>query len=187
MDEEIKTALLRVIPFLIVIVVIGIRIRLKKVDPIDIGLNKPSSYPRFFAWIFGFLALVLLIEFVLFDMGILEIRHFDHPLFSSIIRIVGAVVLAPIAEEMIFRGFILNLLRKKILNFNFAILIQSIIFVLLHNFTYENTLSSNIGIAQSLMDGCLFGYARYYTKSLYTPIAMHMTGNLIATIERLIF
>ena len=69
---------------------------------------------------------------------------------------------------------------------NYAILIQAIFFVLLHNFTFQNTLSSNIGIAQSLIDAILFGYARQYTKSLYTPITMHITGNAMAIIERFI-
>jgi membrane protease YdiL (CAAX protease family) len=99
------------------------------------------------------------------------------------ILIPGAIILAPIAEELLFRGFILNLLIKKKINNHLAILMQSCFFVLLHNFTYQNTLSSNIGIAQSLIDAMLFGYARQYTKSLYTPITMHITGNVIAIIE----
>ncbi|MBF4470039.1 CPBP family intramembrane glutamic endopeptidase [Flavobacterium sp. HJJ] len=99
----------------------------------------------------------------------------------------GAVILAPIAEELLFRGCILNLLNKKKINNHLAVLIQACFFVLLHNFTYQNTMSSNIGIVQSLVDAILFGYARQYTKSLYTPITMHMTGNAIAVIERFIF
>jgi len=58
--------------------------------------------------------------------------------------------------------------------------------VLLHNFTYENTMASNIGIVQSALDAVLFGYARLYTRSLVTPITMHLSGNAIAIAERFI-
>ena len=74
-----------------------------------------------------------------------------------------------------------------LLNIHFAIFIQACFFVLLHNFTYQNSLSSNIGIVQSLIEASLFAYAKYHTKSIYTPITMHMTGNFIATFERFIF
>ncbi|KFE97639.1 CPBP family intramembrane glutamic endopeptidase [Chryseobacterium luteum] len=94
--------------------------------------------------------------------------------------------LLPIAEEFIFIGLLLNKLLKKNINLHLAILLQACFFVLLHNFAYQNTQSSNICIVQSVVDASLFGYAKYYTKSIYTPIAMHITGNLIATLERFI-
>jgi len=99
---------------------------------------------------------------------------------------VGAVVLAPVAEELIFRGIFLNKLLEWKVNKHLAISILSLLFVAMHSFTYENTLSSNISIAQTFIDASLFSYARLYTNSLYTPMAMHATGNLIATLERFI-
>ena len=138
-------------------------------------------------WTIGFLIFILLTEFIFYKLGILEIDKWNHPLYPSIIRIIGSVILAPIVEELIFRGLILNALSKRNVNLHFAIFIQAVIFVLLHNFTYENSLSSNIGIVQSLIDASLFGYARYHTKSIFTPITMHVTGNFIATIERFNF
>ena len=88
---------------------------------------------------------------------------------------------------MAVQGQILNILVKRKLNLHLAIFIQAVFFVLLHNFTYQNTWSSNIAIVQSLADAMLFGYARQYTKSIYTPVAMHITGNAIATLERFAF
>ena len=187
MNSEIRSALIRVLPFAIILFILILRIRQKKINPQDLYLQKPVSIKRFLLWTIGFLIFVLGVEFVLYQFGILEIDKWNHPLGSSIIRIAGAVILAPIAEELIFRGLILNVLAKRKLNIHLAIFIQAVFFVLLHNFTYQNSLTSNIGIVQSLVDATLFGYARYHTKSLYTPIAMHMTGNFIATFERFIF
>lgn len=187
MDKEISSALLRVLPFVVVIAVISIRLFVKHLSPHDIALQKPVSKKYAGYWIIGFLAYVLLVEFLLNHVCILEIDKWNHPVLSSIIRITGAVILAPIAEELLFRGIFLNVLEKWKLNKHIAIIIQAVLFVLLHNFAYQNTVSSNIGVIQSFFDACLFAYARYQTKSIYTPIAMHMTGNLIATIERFIF
>ena len=187
MNEEIKSALIRVLPFAVVLLVILIRIRQNKINPHDLSLNKPNSINHFLLWTVGFLIFIILTEFTLYKIGILEIDKWNHPLYPSIIRILGTIILGPIAEELLFRGLILNVLTKRNLNIHLAIFIQAVFFVLLHNFTYQNNLSSNIGIVQSLIDASLFGYARYHTKSIYTPMAMHMTGNFIATFERFIF
>lgn len=126
-------------------------------------------------------------EFVFYQLGILEIEKWKHPFYPSMIRIIGAVIFAPIAEEIIFRGLLLYKLSSRLKSFHIAIFLQAILFVLLHNFAYENTVSSTIGIVQSLIDASLFGYAIHYTKSLYTPIVMHMSGNFVAVFERFIF
>lgn len=187
MNPEIKTALFRVLPFFIVLLVLLIQMKRKKINTEEIDLKKPLLMSRFFLWTIGFLVYILATEFLFYKLGILEVSHWDHPLGSSVLRISGAVILAPIVEEIIFRGLILNVLAKRNVNRHLSIVLQALFFVLLHNFAYENTLSSNIGIVQSFIDACLFSYARYHTKSLYTSMAMHITGNLIATIERFIF
>ncbi|MBC7440402.1 MAG: CPBP family intramembrane metalloprotease [Flavobacterium sp.] len=184
MNEEIKSAIIKALPFAIILFILFIATKQKKIDIVDLGIKKPSSIKHYLFWAIGFLIFILLTEFSLSKLGFLEIDKWHHSLFPSIIRILGALILAPIAEEFIFRGLLLSKLINNKLNLHFAILIQACIFVLLHNFTYQNTFSSNIGIAQSLIDGSLFGYARYYTKSIYTPITMHIIGNIIATSER---
>jgi len=187
MNVEVRSALIRVLPFAVILFILFAQIRRKKFTPQDLYINSPNSLNLFFAWSVGFLIFILLTEFAFYKLGILEIDKWNHPWYSSIISILGAVILAPVAEELIFRGLILNELVKRKLNIHFAIFIQASLFVLLHNFTYQNTVSSNIGIVQSLVDACLFGYAKYSTKSIYTPVAMHVTGNVIATLERFIF
>lgn len=187
MGEEITSALIRIFPFIVVIIIIALRIRFKKINPVDLNLNQPASISQFLAWTLGFLFFILVTEFIQYQLGVLETEKWNHPLISSVIRISGAVILAPIAEELIFRGLILNLLLKRKLNFHLSVFIQAVFFVLLHNFTYQNTLNSNIGILQSLADASLFAYARLYTRAIVTPMTMHMTGNLIATLERFLF
>ena len=186
MNEEIRSALLRTLPFLVVIVVLAIMIGRRRVKPEEIDLKEPDHWATYFLWTVGFLAYTLGVEWVLNAGGLLEVSPWDHPFTPSLILVFGAVVLAPIAEELMFRGLILNVLIKRIGNVHVAIGLQALLFVLLHNFTYENTMASNIGIVQSGMDAVLFGYARLYTRSLFTPITMHLSGNAIAISERFI-
>lgn len=187
MNTEIKSALIRGLPFVVILFILLLAFKKGKITANDLGINKPSSIKQFLYWVIGFFVFVLLVELILYMMWLLEIEPWRHPLFPSIVRIVGAVVLAPITEEFIFRGLLLNMLIKRKLNLHVAIFMQAAFFVLLHNFTYQNTLSSNIGIVQSLADAMLFGYAKHYTKSIFTPVAMHITGNAIATLERFAF
>ncbi|PZX93057.1 hypothetical protein DOS84_11850 [Flavobacterium aquariorum] len=146
MNEEIKSALIRVVPFVMILAGLFIASKRRKIDrAVDLGLQKPNSMTHFFFFTFGFLGFILLTEFFLYKLGILEIDKWNHAFFPSIIRIVGAVILAPISEELIFRGLLLSKLSKKV------------------------------------------NYARQFTKSIYTPIAMHIMGNFLATLERFIY
>lgn len=186
MNHELRMAIIRTLPFLVVICVLAVLMKRKKINTVEVDIRKPFSWKSYFIWVIVFLAYSLLIEFSLYSLNILEVSKWIHRLSPSIILIFGIIILAPIAEELLFRGLILNLLMKKKIKVFWAIVIQACFFVLLHNFTYENTLSSNIGIVQSFVDAILFGYARLYTKSIYTSITMHMTGNAIAIVERFI-
>jgi membrane protease YdiL (CAAX protease family) len=184
--QEFQSALLRVLPFVVVPVIFRMRIKQGKLDGAALGIQTPDSPAKYLYWCFGYLSFVLLTEYMLYRNGVLIVSKWNHPLGPSMIRIVGAVVLAPLAEELMFRGAILNLLMKK-MRVPFAIVLQALLFVVAHAFTYQNTLESNIGIMQGLVDATLFAYARLSTNSIYTSMTMHATGNLVATAERFVF
>lgn len=186
MSTEITSAILRVAPFLIVIVGLRIGIKRQRVTTQDLGMQPPVSYGKFFAWWSLFTLFIIVTELIFFRTGLLEVTHWHHDPPSSFIRIFGIVILAPVTEELLFRGLFLQKLIQWKINKHISVLIQAFIFVLLHSFTYQNTLSSNIGIAQGFLDACLYAYARFSTQSIYTPMAMHATGNLTAVIEQFI-
>ncbi len=183
--DEVTTALIRVLPFVAILLVIRLRLKQGKFTKETLALQKPKSNSTFLLWYVGFLVFILLTEFTLYHFGLLETSKWKHGLLPSVIRIAGMVVLAPVAEELLFRGIFLNKLLHWKLNKHVSVFVQSILFVVLHSFAYENTLSSNIGIAQSFIDATIYAYARFSTQSIYTPMAMHATGNLTATLEML--
>lgn len=182
---ELQSSLLRVLPFVVVLLVFGFRIKKGKLDRQKFFLQKPDSWKTFLIWWTGFLLLVLLTEICLAGAGLLEVERWNYSIPVTILRLAGIVILAPVTEELIFRGLLLSKLKERNLNDHAAIVIQALVFVLLHNFAWQNTLSSNIGVVQSFVDALLYAYAKNATRSIYTPMAMHATGNMIAVMERL--
>jgi len=116
----------------------------------------------------------------------------------SVLQIIIFVFLyASIAEEMLFRGFLLNILRplkkKGILVFkrkvSFAVIVSAIMFGLFHiiPFNSDNSIIFTAGmlIAPSLL-GIIAGYYQEkYDNNAYA-IIVHMAGNLIGIIGTIV-
>lgn len=90
---------------------------------------------------------------------------------DRIITFVALAVLAPIAEELIFRGFLYGKLRSR-LNAFWAILLVSVLFGFMHG---QWNVAIIVGIMSVFM--CL---AREITGTIYAGILMHMIRNGIA-------
>ena len=178
-------AFLRVAPFIVVLAVIAFRVRQGAIRPTDLGWQRPNSFLAAAGWWLLFVAVGLALELFLYYNGALELGGFKHTGIKAVLLIVGMILLAPVAEELLFRGMFLNWLTQKLGRPHVAVLVQAVVFVAFHNFAYSGTFEGNVAIVQSFVDACLFAYARRHTGSIFTPIAMHMTGNTIAVLEML--
>lgn len=85
--------------------------------------------------------------------------------------ILTSVVLAPIAEELIFRGLILSEVSR--INERFAIVFSAVLFGLMHGNPYQ--------FASALIMGLVLGYSVIKTRSVMPAIAGHMTVNFMAS------
>lgn len=92
---------------------------------------------------------------------------------SILISMLTVGIVAPIAEEFLFRGVIYNTLKKKI-SIKWTIIIQAILFGVFHGNLVQGTYATLLGL--------VFGYVTYKTKSLWPAIIMHMVNNLTANI-----
>lgn len=90
---------------------------------------------------------------------------------------VVTVLLAPIMEEMVFRGYLFKALRRTWLGFSGTLLITSLLFVLIHIGQYNA-----IVLGQLFVFALILGFAREKTGSIYTPWLLHMLNNLVATV-----
>lgn len=92
----------------------------------------------------------------------------------SLYSILTVVVLAPICEELVFRGLTLKLAQKFTSRFWLANTIQAFAF----GFIHLNLLQGTYAFALGLVLGYL--YKKY--QSLYVPIFMHMVFNFIGSV-----
>lgn len=126
-------------------------------------------------WLFNSGALSLVEEAGLFSSQFDYMNEILAPISqgSILISILTVGIIAPIAEEFLFRGIIYNTLKKKI-SIKWVIVIQAILFGVFHGNIIQGTYATLLGL--------VFGYVTYKTKSLWPAIIMHMANNLTANI-----
>ena len=94
------------------------------------------------------------------------------------------LIMAPFFEELLFRGFLLSYLRRKMHPLT-AIVISSLIFALFHYSPSQST--ENIVLITTLFTfGCYLGFIYEKTRSLFSSIVLHVTFNSVSVI-RIIF
>ncbi len=112
------------------------------------------------------------------------VRYLKMSLGSSVLFVIAlftVVIAAPILEELLFRGFLLNYL-KRFLGSMGAILVSSIAFALFH-FSLSQDLG-NISLVASLFTLALFlGYIYERQRSLFASITLHMSFNIVSVLR----
>jgi hypothetical protein len=91
--------------------------------------------------------------------------------------IVSVILMAPIFEEIFFRGFMFAGIKDSRLGAPGAIVITALTWSVIH-FQYGLYMIATIFVL-----GIVLGMARLRTNSLYLTIAMHATVNAIAMVE----
>ena len=92
-----------------------------------------------------------------------------------IYEFVTALIIAPIYEELIFRGVIYDD-TKKLFNAKIAALVSAVLFGLIHLH------GSYIQITVTMVGGLLSAYCYEKTKSLYACILLHSIHNLMSNV-----
>lgn len=107
---------------------------------------------------------------VLADLKLLA-PFFRIPIWPLSFLVVA--VLAPIAEELLFRGILLPALARSRLGFWGAAVVSTLGWTLLHTYSIA-------GMLLVFLLGMLFSWLFARTSSLRIPIAAHMANNAIA-------
>ena len=123
---------------------------------------------------FGILMLTSLLA------GVLEIEERLHPLLLPILEaprgwmlpvgLVEAAVLAPLAEEFLYRGILLRSLLKRV-GTTSALLLSSALFAGVH-YTVEPQATPSLFVL-----GMALAYTAYRTRSLVAPVVIHALFN----------
>mgnify|MGYP000891439286 CR=1 FL=1 len=100
-----------------------------------------------------------------------DMVHFHSPLYTLIL-ITATVILAPLSEEILFRGFLQNFLENHWKDITKAVLVTSLLFATVH---------LNPGwIIQIYLMGIILGYLAWKTGSVFPGFILHALNNAIA-------
>lgn len=100
----------------------------------------------------------------------------EHEPSAYAVDILGAVILAPIGEELIYRGVVLRCAAK--VSRRFAIFFSAFIFGIMHGNPYQFVLGFLIGIPMAVIT--------IKSGSIIPSIICHMVNNVIASIPSVI-
>ena len=95
-------------------------------------------------------------------------------MMPTITGIIAIVIIAPITEEILFRGLIFNFLREKI-SITSSIIIQALLFGIIHLNKFQGLFAFAAGI--------LFGIIYVWTKSIWSVIILHALNNFLAVVS----
>ena len=141
----------------------------------SIGLDLPRIFfgiKKGLIWSFGFGILAFLAFLVLFLIGIDPLPMIKMPMSSSISQFIILIciggILAPVAEEVFFRGILYGFFRRW--GMIVALIVSTLLFVVVH------PMGQGIPVIQ-ILGGILFAVAYEVEGTLMTPITIHILGN----------
>lgn len=133
------------------------------------------------------------VAYYAFEVVIADLFAIDTPQFmldmkadtktglDFVILVLGVCVVAPIFEEILFRGLAYKRLVQSRAGVTGAIIITSIVFTAIH-VQYELAILAILSVFALLL-----GYIRYKTGNIYYCIALHMLLNILSTLNLFLF
>ena len=105
---------------------------------------------------------------------VLDLNYLLKPdsFLGTILLFTAVVILAPLGEEIIFRGFLQQILEKYWKDVTQAILFTALIFSLIHMNPYW--------FFQIYILGIFLGFLAWKTNSIIAPLILHGLNNFIA-------
>jgi len=97
---------------------------------------------------------------------------------DTILAFVALVIIAPIAEELLFRGFLFKGL-KKAMDYRIAVFISALMFGVAHG-------QLNVGVDTFAL-GIVLAWLMHETDNIAVPIVLHMGKNLLAFLLLFVF
>ena len=85
---------------------------------------------------------------------------------------IAVAVIAPIFEEMLFRGYIFDQLERHFAAVGMTIVASGVLFGLYHLNIFQGVFASVLGI--------VLGFSYYWTRSIWIPILIHFANNVLS-------
>ena len=177
MGSELQESLLRVAPFAVGVLILGLLVALRPESRERLAW-KPVPARVLVRWLLLWAAWVAATELLAQALGRPSPGRLTAHGAALAIRVVGIVVLAPLLEELVFRGILFRLLLPWA-GPGPTVVGTALLFALSHG-QY-----SALELVQVLADGVVLGLARLRTGSTRVPFWMHLLGNAFALWQHL--
>ncbi|MEI6751153.1 MAG: CPBP family intramembrane glutamic endopeptidase [Candidatus Saccharibacteria bacterium] len=179
-----------------VLLIIWLFLRHRKARASMIGIKRPHwvdvayALSGFFVYMLVYLVLFNIVTAIIPSLDTNQKQELGYDTYTSGLALAGIfvslVVLPPLVEETLFRGFLYSGLRSKIPKIAAAI-VTSIIFAVMHlQFGSGNALLW-VAALDTFVLSMVLVYLRDKTDSLWASIGLHMIKNLLAFFSIFIF
>ncbi len=176
MAQDLQDTLLHLVAPISEILVVVVGCTILRVSWRKIGVSWPQWRQAFF-WIMAYIVLSILKEIFsrITGIGVTQPWGNRYTLPIATLRVIGLVILAPLAEELLFRGLLFERFSTRFSPI-LAIILTAVAFGLAH------TQYAPLLMALVLIDGLFFGFVRYKTGSLLVTFVCHVLNNLYAAL-----
>jgi membrane protease YdiL (CAAX protease family) len=172
-----------------VLAALWLAIRLSRTPFADYLALRAINWRQFLIGVAALLTLVLMWEGVAlltgheaspgFMVDVLKTARKDGALW---LLVVAFTVAAPVSEELLARGFLYRGWSETALRPVGAIILSSLVWTAMH-FQYDHDWFL---FCEVLSIGVLFGYLRYWSRSLWLGIILHGLNNLAAVVQSVV-
>ena len=121
---------------------------------------------------------VLLISNLFFGVEI-EFNGFKNDFEKPLLNLLTSLILVGIWEEFYFRGLVFNTFLKTSFGFHVSALISSLLFSIVHWFSFDMAESSWLWYLGIVFLGYLIVFIYTYTKSIWSVVSFHFIWNFM--------
>lgn len=121
---------------------------------------------------------VLLISNLFFGVEI-EFNGFKNDFEKPLLNLLTTLILVGIWEEFYFRGLVFNTFLKTSFGFHLSALISSLLFSIVHWFSFDMAETSWLWYLGIVFIGYLLVFIYSYTKSIWSVVSFHFIWNFI--------
>lgn len=145
----------------------------------SLGFAKPKSN-KWIKFTFPFIVLAVILRIIYCQDPLvpnIPIRMVfpEAMLIGNIVGVLSILFIAPFTEEIIFRGYIFDVLKRSFGSYS-SVLLTSVIFALVHG---PQLRFEPLPLMAIFISGLVFGYFRYKERSIFVPIFFHFLFNLV--------
>jgi hypothetical protein len=179
--HELRQFIYTALKLVVLLPILAILTRVRGFSFLEYCNLKRLNFKSAAIWLLVFMVFHFLFRVILHAMALYGHRKYSYDETSRplllLLSLLGGVVLAPLAEEILWRGFVFKGVSESRTGPIVAILFTSLAWASLHQ---QYNIAGQLHVA---CDGLVFGLARHISQSTTVSIILHGAFNLWVTVQ----